>query len=85
MVSKLNKKIAKEIKFVPYFLAPPVPPRHFENLPTVGTKLEGLLLNEFDQVEDDDDFDPRSYENNSNSSPITTTNGTTNSPPLCRF
>jgi len=40
--------------------APPVPPRSSENVPAVGTKLEGLLLNEFEQ----DDFNPRSFENN---------------------
>ncbi|KAF7270174.1 PTB domain-containing adapter protein ced-6 isoform X2 [Rhynchophorus ferrugineus] len=36
---------------------PQVPPRE---TPTVGTKLEGLLLNELDH---DNDFDPRSFEN----------------------
>lgn len=41
-------------------IAPPVPPRASENVPTVGTKLEGLLLNDLDQ----DDFNPRSFENN---------------------
>lgn len=42
--------------------APPVPPRIFDSnpAPSVGTKLEGLLLNEFDQ--EDNDFDPRSFE-----------------------
>ncbi|XP_044744786.1 PTB domain-containing engulfment adapter protein 1 isoform X2 [Coccinella septempunctata] len=42
--------------------APPVPPRIFDSnpSPSVGTKLEGLLLNEFDQ--EDNDFDPRSFE-----------------------
>lgn len=65
-------------------LAPPVPPRTFENTPAVGTKLEGLLLNEFDQ---DNDFDPRSYENEHNSSqPFSNMNGNaTNPPPLCKF
>lgn len=58
--------------------APPVPPRNFENIPAVGTKLEGLLLNEFDQ---DDDFDPRSFEHNN---PLSNTNGTIN-PPLSKF
>lgn len=55
--------------------APPVPPRNFEQQPTVGTKLEGLLLNEYDS---DNDFDPRSYENNTPSYP--STNGS--NPPL---
>ncbi|KAL1502223.1 hypothetical protein ABEB36_007397 [Hypothenemus hampei] len=41
--------------------APPIPPRSIDNFPSIGTKLEGLLLNEFEQ---DDDFDPRSFENN---------------------
>ncbi|KAK9873953.1 hypothetical protein WA026_002305 [Henosepilachna vigintioctopunctata] len=43
--------------------APPVPPRAFDSnlLPSVGTKLEGLLLSEFEQ-ENDNDFDPRSFE-----------------------
>lgn len=41
--------------------APPIPPRTFDNAPVVGTKLEGLLLNELEQ---DNDFDPRSFENN---------------------
>ncbi|KAK7862310.1 hypothetical protein R5R35_014672 [Gryllus longicercus] len=49
---------------------PPVPPRAFEtpssltssmrtDPPTVGTRLEGLLLDELDT---DDDFDPRAFE-----------------------
>lgn len=56
---------------------PPVPPRAFEKnsfigeIPAVGTKLEGLLLDELD-----DDFNPRAFEN-TNTSP--TTNG---NPPL---
>uniref|UniRef100_A0A6P7G2Y2 PTB domain-containing adapter protein ced-6 n=1 Tax=Diabrotica virgifera virgifera TaxID=50390 RepID=A0A6P7G2Y2_DIAVI len=54
---------------------PPVPPRNFDNTPSVGTKLEGLLFNELDP---DNDFDPRSFETNSTS----TTNGTASSPPL---
>ncbi|KAL3286423.1 hypothetical protein HHI36_000931 [Cryptolaemus montrouzieri] len=43
--------------------APPVPPRAFDSTPSpaIGTKLEGLLLNEFEQ-ENDNDFDPRSFE-----------------------
>ncbi|XP_066249171.1 PTB domain-containing engulfment adapter protein 1-like [Euwallacea similis] len=40
---------------------PPVPPRSGDNIPTIGTKLEGLLLHE---LEPDDDFNPRSFENN---------------------
>lgn len=49
-------------------IAPPVPPRASENnTPAVGTKLEGLLLNELDQ----DDFNPRSFENN-NIEPVST-------------
>lgn len=52
-----------------------MPPRQFENTPSVGTKLEGLLLNEFEQ---DNDFDPRSYENSTNNVSV---NGTPN-PPL---
>lgn len=61
-----------------------MPPRQFDNAPTVGTKLEGLLLNEFDQ---DDDFDPRSYENNHNNiiSHTPMINGNLSSPPLRRF
>ncbi|KAK9729045.1 Phosphotyrosine interaction domain (PTB/PID) [Popillia japonica] len=59
--------------------APPVPPRNFENTPAVGTKLEGLLLNEFDQ---DNDFDPRSFETNTAVQPFITTNGNPSSPPL---
>ncbi|KAF5274827.1 hypothetical protein FQR65_LT00410 [Abscondita terminalis] len=46
-------------------VAPPIPPRQLDSTPTVGTKLEGLLLNEFDH---DDDFDPRSYETNNHHS-----------------
>ncbi|CAG9855818.1 unnamed protein product [Phyllotreta striolata] len=51
---------------------PPVPPRSFDNAPAVGTKLEGLLFNELDP---DDDFDPRSFETNP-------ANGSASSPPL---
>ncbi|KAH1000722.1 hypothetical protein HUJ04_013017 [Dendroctonus ponderosae] len=47
--------------------APPVPPRLTDNSPAIGTKLEGLLLNEF---ETDNDFDPRSFENNTGNPPI---------------
>ncbi|XP_060526798.1 PTB domain-containing adapter protein ced-6 [Cylas formicarius] len=46
------------------FLAPPVPPRSLQNIPAVGTKLEGLLLTE---LEHDDNFDPRSFEQSKNS------------------
>ncbi|XP_019868451.2 PTB domain-containing adapter protein ced-6 [Aethina tumida] len=62
--------------------APPIPPRAFENTPTVGTKLEGLLLNE---IEQDDDFDPRSFETNNHGSAVQyypNSNGTASSPPL---
>lgn len=62
--------------------APPVPPRHFEQQPTVGTKLEGLLLNEIDS---DQDFDPRGFENNSTSHTFPNMNGSASSPPLCKF
>ncbi|CAH0551893.1 unnamed protein product [Brassicogethes aeneus] len=60
---------------------PPVPPRSFENAPMVGTKLEGLLLNELDQ---DNDFDPRSFENDHNAAHqfYPNTNGTASSPPM---
>lgn len=63
--------------FTAVFVAPPVPPRQFENTPAVGTKLEGLLLNEFEQ---DNDFDPRSFENNS----VVNGNNTPN-PPLRKY
>lgn len=66
---------------------PPVPPRNnMDNTPAIGTKLEGLLLNDLDQDDDNDDFDPRSFENNhnnglhNNSHSTTITNGS--SPPL---
>ena len=49
------------INFDIYIAAPPVPPRNFDNYPVVGTKLEGLLLRDLEQ---DEDFDPRSFENN---------------------
>ncbi|XP_018330922.2 PTB domain-containing adapter protein ced-6 [Agrilus planipennis] len=68
-------------------LAPPVPPRQFDNVPSVGTKLEGLLLGELDQDDDDDDFDPRSYESqnntfqNTHNSSSNVNNGTERSPP----
>lgn len=58
---------------------PPVPPRHFEQQPTVGTKLEGLLLNEIDS---DQDFDPRGFENNSTNHTFPNMNGSASSPPL---
>ncbi|XP_069703551.1 PTB domain-containing engulfment adapter protein 1-like isoform X2 [Periplaneta americana] len=50
---------------------PPVPPRAFEAevQPAVGTKLEGLLLEELDE-----DFNPRAHERSAN--------GSTCSPPL---
>ncbi|XP_015602655.1 PTB domain-containing engulfment adapter protein 1 isoform X2 [Cephus cinctus] len=89
---------------------PPVPPRSFEksfdddfmgsepaSAPTVGTKLEGLLMDEFEE-----DFNPRAYESavnglanhQSNNNPLLNgqassgtnffpqANGTINSPPL---
>ncbi|KAG5893227.1 hypothetical protein JTB14_013389 [Gonioctena quinquepunctata] len=59
--------------------APPVPPRSFDHTPTVGTKLEGLLFNELDQ---DDDFDPRSYENNHSAVVHSMSNGIDSNPPL---
>jgi len=46
---------------------PPVPPRSFDNTPSVGTKLENLLMGD---LETDNDFDPRSFENNT--SPVVT-------------
>lgn len=61
-----------------YGIAPPVPPRQFDSAPTVGTKLEGLLLNELDQ---DDDFDPRSYESNHTTTHTLITNGNASNPP----
>ncbi|XP_067003317.2 PTB domain-containing engulfment adapter protein 1 [Anabrus simplex] len=75
---------------------PPVPPRAFEasnkpfgdddfmsEVPAVGTKLEGLLL---DELEEDDDFNPRAYEpspgNGAASSALFAgTNGSASSPP----
>jgi hypothetical protein len=49
--------------------------------PSVGTKLEGLLLDELEE-----DFNPRAYEqmpsNNNNSS---SSNGSVTSPPLCEY
>lgn len=54
---------------------PPIPPRSFErssplisDTPTIGTKLEGLLMDELD------DFNPRAFENSDN-----TNGGTSNS------
>lgn len=88
---------------------PPVPPRGFEkpfdddfmdphelaSTPVVGTKLEGLVMDEFEE-----DFNPRAYETASNgfgshqssnsmtnggSSPFLSTNGSLSTPPpLCR-
>lgn len=72
---------------------PPVPPRAFENkpfgdgdilsdinTPAVGTKLEGLLIEELE-----DDFNPRAYENNSSTQNFIANNGNsssnTSSPP----
>lgn len=73
-----NERIIPETQITLWFLAPPIPPRAFENTPAVGTKLEGLLLNEFDQ---DNDFDPRSFENN-HTNAFSSTNGSASSPPL---
>ncbi|XP_032672014.1 PTB domain-containing engulfment adapter protein 1-like [Odontomachus brunneus] len=87
---------------------PPVPPRSFEKsfdddfineppMPSVGTKLEGLLMDEFEE-----DFNPRAYEtaanglanHQSNNNPLlngqissgtnffSQSNGTTSPPPL---
>lgn len=56
--------------------APVIPPRNFQNQinntlealkPSVGTKLEGLLLNS----DSDSDFDPRASESESNGNKIT--------------
>lgn len=61
-------------------VVPPVPPRAFEKnsfiseVPSVGTKLEGLLLDELD-----DDFNPRAFEN---SQPTFNSNNNGNPPPL---
>lgn len=86
--SRKNKKYilititARYFSMTIIFSAPPVPPRSFENTPAVGTKLEGLLLNE---LEHDNDFDPRSFENNHNTQFYPSTNGTTSSPPLSKY
>jgi hypothetical protein len=54
--------------------------------PSVGTKLEGLLLDELEE-----DFNPRAYErmtsniNNSGSITLSNTNGSPSSPPLCEY
>ncbi|CAH1163547.1 unnamed protein product [Phaedon cochleariae] len=58
--------------------APPVPPRTFDNSPSVGTKLEGLMLNELDP---DNDFDPRSFENVNHSNDSNLSNNGTGAPP----
>ncbi|GFG38739.1 hypothetical protein Cfor_02770, partial [Coptotermes formosanus] len=77
---------------------PPIPPRASSSgrefretdftllpsfLPSVGTKLEGLLLDELEE-----DFNPRAYEqmtsniNNNGSLPLSNSNGSASSPPL---
>lgn len=65
--------------------------------PSVGTKLEGLLMDEFEE-----DFNPRAYESmangltnhqtnllngqvSSNSNFFSQSNGTTSPPPLCEL
>jgi hypothetical protein len=54
--------------------------------PSVGTKLEGLLLDELEE-----DFNPRAYEqmpsniNNSSSVTLCSSNGSVSSPPLCEY
>lgn len=45
-------------------------PSEIKPIPSVGTRLEGLLLNEMEN-----DFDPRTNNNNATSS----------TPPLCKF
>jgi hypothetical protein len=80
---------------------PPIPPRASSSgrefretdftllpsfLPSVGTKLEGLLLDELEE-----DFNPRAYEqmtsniNNNGSLPLSNSNGSASSPPLCEY
>jgi len=55
-------------------------------LPSVGTKLEGLLLDELEE-----DFNPRAYEqmtgniNNNGSLTSSNLNGSASSPPLCEY
>lgn len=65
------------IETSPKHFAPIVPPRNLQNQinstlealkPSVGTKLEGLLLNS----DSDSDFDPRADESETNSSSTTT-------------
>lgn len=55
------------------------------NTPAVGTKLEGLLIEELE-----DDFNPRAYENNSSTQNFIANNGNSSSntsspPPLCKY
>ncbi|KAF6203906.1 hypothetical protein GE061_002244 [Apolygus lucorum] len=62
---------------------PPVPPRSFERSsplinesPAVGTKLEGLLMDELD------DFNPRAFENSHNNNGSAIVNGVSSAPPV---
>jgi hypothetical protein len=52
--------------------------------PSVGTKLEGLLLDELEE-----DFNPRAYERMSSSindsGSLSLSNGSVSSPPLCEY
>lgn len=52
--------------------------------PSVGTKLEGLLLDELEE-----DFNPRAYERMSSSindsGSLSLSNGSVSSPPLCKY
>lgn len=84
-VSSPNNDDQLLIETSPKHFAPMVPPRNLQNQinstfealkPSVGTKLEGLLLNS----DSDSDFDPRADESETNSSSTTTssTNGNGN-------
>lgn len=84
-VSSPNNDDQLLIETSPKHFAPIVPPRNLQNQinstlealkPSVGTKLEGLLLNS----DSDSDFDPRADESETNSSSTTTssTNGNGN-------
>lgn len=76
-VSSPNNDDQLLIEASPKHFAPIVPPRNLQNQinntlealkPSVGTKLEGLLLNS----DSDSDFDPRADESETNSSSTTT-------------
>jgi hypothetical protein len=77
-VSSGNKPFG-ESDFIADMLSPAVQP-------SVGTKLEGLLLDELEE-----DFNPRAYEqmpsniNNSSSVTLSNSNGSVPSPPLCEY